>query len=244
MEQPCMSNDPNEPEMSRKRVLVLDIGGTHVKALVTGETEAVKFDSGPNLTPELMVSGVKAMTSHWLYDIISIGFPAPVIRGKIHHEPVNLAPGWMEFDFEAAFGKPVRIINDAVMQALGSYSGGRMLFLGLGTGMGAAMIDDGFPIPLEIAHLSYRKQTFEDYVGARGLKRAGREKWERRVHRIANDLCKALVCEYVVLGGGNSKALKSLPACARLGDNANAFLGGFRLWDTPPSSSHNSGSNV
>lgn len=214
-----------------ERVLVIDVGGTHVKALASSESTPVKFDSGPELTPTDMVDGVKNATSHWQYDRIAIGFPAPVVHGRILHEPINLGKGWVDFDFAAAFGLPVRIVNDAVMQALGSYQGGRMLFLGLGTGMGAAMIDNGHTIPLEIAHLSYKKATFEDYVGAAGLKRAGRDKWEKRVHRIATELCAALVCEYVVLGGGNSKQLKTLPACARLGDNVNAFAGGFRLWD-------------
>ena len=220
--------------MSRKRVLVIDIGGTHVKALVTGESEMVKFDSGPALTPATMVEGVRNATSHWEYDVVSIGFPAPVIHGRILHEPVNLATGWMTFNFQGAFEKPTRVINDAAMQALGSYTGGRMLFLGLGTGMGAAMVDDGFLIPLEIAHLPYKRATYEDYVGAAGLKRAGAEKWEKRVHRIATLFCNALVCEYVVLGGGNAKVLTSLPPCARLGDNVNAFAGGFRLWDEKP----------
>jgi polyphosphate glucokinase len=206
-----MSNDPSEAEMNRKRVLVIDIGGTHVKALVTGETEMVKFDSGPALTPAEMVDGVKKMTSHWEYDVVSIGFPAPVIHGKILREPVNLGTGWMGFDFQAAFEKPAHVINDAAMQALGSYTGGRMLFLGLGTGMGAAMVDNGFLIPLEVAHLPYKRATFEDYVGAAGMKRAGQAKWEKRVHRVAQLLCDALVCEYVVLGGGNAKLLKTLP---------------------------------
>ena len=211
-------------------VLVIDVGGTHVKALCTGQTEPVKFDSGPDLTPQMIVDGVKNAIGDWVFDVVSIGFPAPVLHGKILREPVNLASGWMEFDFEKAFGKPVRIANDALMQALGSYVSGRMLFLGLGTGLGSAIIDEGYPIPLEIAHLSYKRRTYEEYLGLRGMKRAGREKWERRVHRISEDLCKALVCEYVVLGGGNAKELKSIPPHARLGDNANAFLGGFRMW--------------
>lgn len=226
-----MTNDSNQPETPPKRILVLDIGGTHVKALVTGEADAIKFDSGSQLTPTEMVDGVRNATSHWEYDVVSIGFPAPVIRGNILREPVNLGTGWVGFDFQTAFERPTRVINDAAMQALGSYAGGRMLFLGLGTGMGAAMVDDGFPIPLEIAHLPYKKATYEDYVGAAGLKRAGHAKWETRVHKVAHLWCDALVCEYVVLGGGNAKLLKTLPVCGRLGDNANAFAGGFRMWD-------------
>lgn len=214
-----------------RKVLVIDVGGTHVKVMCTGQNSATKFDSGPELTPDMMVEGVKAATSGWEFDVITVGFPAPVLRDKILHEPVNLGEGWLRFDFAKAFGKPVRVINDAAMQALGSYEGGRMLFIGLGTGMGTAMIDDGFIVPLEVAHLPFRKATFEYYVGAKGLKRAGRERWEARVHKIATDLCAAMICEYVILGGGNSKLLKSLPACARLGNNANAFVGGFRLWD-------------
>ncbi len=213
-----------------RRVLVVDVGGTHVKVLLTGPREAVRFDSGIDLSPELMVRGVKDAIGTWSYDVVAIGIPSPVLRGRILNEPFNLAPGWIAFDYEAAFGAPVRIMNDALMQALGSYDTGRMLFLGLGTGLGAAVIDDGSMMPLEIAHLSYRRRTYEDYLGARGLKRAGRAKWERRVHRIAQELCSAFVCETVVLGGGNAKLLRSLPPRGRLGNNDNAFAGGFRLW--------------
>lgn len=212
-------------------VLVIDIGGSHVKMLATGQTEPVRTDSSPELTPQLMVDAVKDATSHWEYEVITMGVPAPVVHGRVMSDPHNLAAGWVDFDFTRAFGKPVRIINDAAMQALGSYTGGRMLFLGLGTGLGAAVIDDGHVVPLEIAHLPFRKATYEHYLGAAGLKRAGRRIWERRVHIIAEALRLAMVCDSVVLGGGNAKLLKALPPNARLGDNANAFAGGFRVWD-------------
>ena len=214
-------------------VLVIDIGGSHVKMLATGQTEPVRTDSSPELTPQLMVDAVKDATSHWEYEVITMGVPAPVVHGRVMSDPHNLAAGWVDFDFTRAFGKPVRIINDAAMQALGSYTGGRMLFLGLGTGLGAAVIDDGHVVPLEIAHLPFRKATYEHYLGAAGLKRAGRRIWERRVHIIAEALRLAMVCDSVVLGGGNAKLLKALPPNARLGDNANAFAGGFRVWDEP-----------
>ena len=177
-----------------------------------------------------MVEDVKSATHDWVYDVITIGMPAPVRHGSILSEPHNLAGGWVGFDFEKAFGKPVRIVNDAAMQALGSYTGGRMLFLGLGTGLGATVIDEGHILPLEVAHLPFRKATYEHYLGAAGLKRAGRKIWEKRVHLIAEALRKAMVCDTVVLGGGNAKALKALPPNAHLGDNANAFAGGFRVW--------------
>ncbi|MEP6832484.1 MAG: ROK family protein, partial [Gemmatimonas sp.] len=215
-----------------QNVLVIDIGGTHVKMLATGQASAIKIDSGGDLTPQQMVDGVKAATSAWQYDVIAIGFPAPVVHGRILREPVNLGAGWVGFNFDEAFGKPVRIANDATMQALGSYSDGRMFFMGLGTGLGTALVDNGYAVSLEVAHLPYKQKTFEDYVGAKGMKRVGKERWEKRVHKIAEDLCDAFVCDYVVLGGGNAKLLTSLPPRARLGDNANAFKGGFRMWDT------------
>lgn len=214
------------------KVLVIDIGGTHVKMLMTGQTASTKFDSGKELTPQEMVAGVQKATAGWDYSVIAIGFPAPVVHGRILHEPINLGTGWMGFNFDDAFGKPVRIANDATMQALGSYTDGRMFFIGLGTGMGTALVDNGYAISLEVAHLPYKQKTFEDYIGAKGLKRAGPERWQRRVHKIAEDLCDAFVCDYVVLGGGNAKVLTSLPPRARLGDNANAFKGGFRMWET------------
>jgi polyphosphate glucokinase len=220
------------PAVEPPNVLVIDIGGTNVKLLMTGQTSTTKFASGSELTPQEMVAGVKQATADWDYSFIAMGFPAPVVRGRILHEPVNLGRGWTGFDFAQAFGKPVRIANDATMQAIGSYTEGRMFFIGLGTGMGSAMVDHGYPISLEMGHLPFKQRTFEQYVGARALKRAGRERWERRVHRIAEDLCDAFVCDYVVLGGGNAKLLTSLPPRGRLGDNANAFKGGFRMWET------------
>ncbi|MEO7997686.1 MAG: ROK family protein [Gemmatimonadaceae bacterium] len=220
------------PIVEPPKVLVIDIGGTNVKMLMTGQTSTTKFASGSKLTPQEMVAGVKQATADWDYALIAIGFPAPVVRGSILHEPVNLGAGWTGFNFAEAFGRPVRISNDATMQALGSYTEGRMFFIGLGTGMGTAMVDNGNAISLEIGHLSYKQRTYEEYIGAKGLKRAGQERWQRRVHRIAEDLCDAFVCDYVVLGGGNSKELTSLPPRGRLGDNANAFKGGFRMWET------------
>jgi hypothetical protein len=213
------------------KVLVIDVGGTHVKLLATGRRTPVKIDSGPKFTPAAMVRAVKAATQRWSFDAVAMGFPGVVIHGRPLHEPHNLAPGWVGFDFERALGKPVRIVNDAAMQALGSYAGRRMLFLGLGTGLGAAMIDNGHLEPLEIAHLPYRRgKTYEDFIGLRGLKRLGTARWERHVHLITEQLRAALVCDYVVIGGGNAKRLKTLPPHARRGSNTNAFLGGFKLW--------------
>lgn len=211
-------------------VLVLDVGGTHVKALVTGQTEPRKFDSGPDLTPERMVAGVKKLTQDWSYDAVSIGYPGVVLHNRPVAEPHNLGAGWVGFDYQSAFGRPVKIVNDAAMQALGSYQGGKMLFLGLGTGLGTAMIVDGDVEPLEVGHLPYRKATYEDYVGLRGLKRFGKKKWRRRVADVAAHLAAALESDEVVLGGGNAKLLKEPPPGCRLGDNSDAFPGGFRLW--------------
>jgi polyphosphate glucokinase len=213
------------------KVLVIDIGGTHVKLLASGRRTPVKIVSGPTMTAEKMVREVKAATQAWRYDVISIGYPRPVVHGRPVADPHNLAPGWMHFDFHKAFAKPVKLMNDAAMQALGSYAGGRMLFLGLGTGLGAAAIEDGHVEPLEIAHLPYKKgMTYEDYLGIRGLERLGRKKWEKHVFIVAEKFRSALVCDYVVLGGGNAKLLKELPPHAKLGDNANAFAGGFSVW--------------
>ena len=214
------------------RALVIDVGGTNIKMCMKGHAKATKVPSGPELGPEAMVAAVKLATADWEFDVIAMGFPSPVVHGRILREPVNLGDGWVGFDFEQAFGKPIRIANDATMQALGSYTDGRMLFIGLGTGMGSALVDYGYPISLEMGHLPYKERTFEEYVGEKGLKRDGRERWERRVHRIVEELCDAFVCDYVVIGGGNSKVLTSLPPRARLGDNANAFKGGFRMWET------------
>jgi polyphosphate glucokinase len=214
-----------------RNVLVVDVGGTHVKILATGQAEHRKFESGPNLSPEEMVSGVKKMADGWEYEVVSMGYPGPVRRGNPVAEPVNLGEGWVGFDFEQAFGCPVRIMNDAAMQALGSYDGGRMLFLGLGTGLGTTLIIDGTVVAMELAHLPYKKRTFEEYVGERAMVRRGKKKWRRDVEGVVADLVDAMLPDEVVLGGGNTKHLKDLPAGCRRGDNANAFAGGFRMWD-------------
>ncbi len=217
------------------KVLVIDVGGTHVKVLATGQRTAREVDSGPEMTARRMVTAVKRLVADWKYDVVSIGYPGPVLHGRPVAEPANLGEGWVGFDFRHAFGRPVKIINDAAMQALGSYRGGRMLFLGLGTGLGSALIIDGVLEPMELAHLPYKNgSTFEDYVGARALKRLGKKKWRRYVADVAQCLKTALQAEDLVLGGGNAKRLKTLPVGARLGDNANAFVGGFRLWDGEP----------
>jgi len=212
-------------------VLAIDIGGTHVKILATGQAEHRRLVSGPTLTPDAMVSGVKELAGAWQYDVISIGYPGPVLHDRAVAEPHNLARGWVGFDYEAGFGRPVKIINDAAMQALGSYKGGKMLFLGLGTGLGSAMVLDGIVEPMELGHLPYKKGTYEDYVGLRGLERRGRKKWGQHVADVVALLIAALEPDDVVLGGGNVKKLKELPPRCRAGDNANAFLGGFRLWE-------------
>ena len=211
-------------------VLVIDIGGTHVKVLATGRKTHREFESGPNLTPKQMVAGVKKLVADWKYEAISIGYPGPVLRNKPILEPWNLGKGWARFDFEAAFKCPVKVVNDAAMQALGSYKGGKMLFLGLGTGLGSAMILNGTVAPMELGHLPYKKATFEDYVGIRGLKKYGKKKWRRFVTDVVKRLAAALEPDDVVLGGGNVKNLKKLPSGTRAGDNDKAFLGGFRLW--------------
>src|SRR5467141_2212194 len=213
-------------------VLVIDIGGTHVKVLATGQDAHREFDSGPALTPKRIVSGVQKLVADWKYDVVSIGYPGPVLRNRPVSEPWNLGKGWGGFNFEAAFKCPVKVLNDAAMQALGSYKGGKMLFLGLGTGLGSAMIVDGILEPMELAHLAYKNgKTYEDYLGLRGLERLGRKKWRQHVAKITKKLRAALGADYVVLGGGNSKKLKKLPAGTRLGSNENAFLGGFRMWE-------------
>jgi polyphosphate glucokinase len=214
-------------------ILVVDVGGTSVKILATGHEEPQKFPSGPALTAEQMVARVLELAGDWQYDVVSIGYPGFVMRGRPVAEPHNLAAGWVGFDFQTAFGRPVKIINDAAMQALGSYRGGKMLFLGLGTGLGSAMVVDGVVEPMELAHLPYRKGTFEDYVGIRGLARKGKKKWRQHVADVVAKLVAALEPDDVVLGGGNVKNLKELPPGCRAGDNANAFLGGFRLWTEP-----------
>ena len=212
------------------KVLAIDVGGTHVKILVSGETTPQKFVSGPKMTAQQMVSQVKKLATEWEYDAVSIGYPGPVLQGHILHDPHNLAPGWVKFNFKKAFGCPVKVINDAAMQALGSYKGGSMLFLGLGTGLGSAMIVDGFLEPMELGHLPYRKATYEDYVGLRGLEKYGKNKWRKCVVDVVERLTAALEPDDIVLGGGNVKQLKKMPKGCRQGDNANAFVGGFRLW--------------
>jgi polyphosphate glucokinase len=212
-------------------VLVIDVGGTHVKVLASGQSESRKFDSGPALDPKGMVLGVKKIAGDWSYDVVSIGYPGPVLHNRPVAEPHNLGRGWVGFNFETAFGHPVKLINDAAMQALGSYKGGKMLFLGLGTGLGSTMIVDGIIEPMELGHLPYKRHTYEDYVGQRGLDRWGRHTWRRHVADVVARLIAALEPEDVVLGGGNVKQLDELPPGCRAGGNANAFLGGFRLWE-------------
>ncbi len=214
------------------KILVIDVGGTNVKIIATGQKEVVKIPSGTEMTAQAMVEQVKEAAKSWQYDRVSIGYPGPVVQSKPLLEPKNLGRGWVDTDFADAFGKPVRVINDAAMQALGSYDGGRMLFLGLGTGLGSALVVDGVVAPMELAHLPYKKgSTFEDYVGIRGYKKLGKKKWARAVDDVVARLKAALVADYVVLGGGNAKKLKKLPAGSRLGDNMNAFTGGFRMWE-------------
>jgi polyphosphate glucokinase len=212
-------------------VLVVDVGGTHVKILATGQDEPRRFPSGPLLTAEQMVATVKDLAGEWTYDVVSIGYPGPVLLGRPVAEPRHLGPGWVGFDYQAAFGRPVKLVNDAAMQALGSYQGGKMLFLGLGTGLGSTLVVDGIVEPMELGHLPYRKSTYEDYVGIRGLEQRGKKKWRLYVADVVALLTAALEPDDVVLGGGNIKKLKQLPPGCRAGDNANAFRGGFRLWE-------------
>ena len=219
---------------SQRRVLVIDVGGTHVKTRVSGQRETREFESGPALTPRKMVARVRELTGDLKYDVISIGYPGVVVHGKIITEPYNLGRGWVGFDFRKAFGRPTQLMNDAAMQAIGSYEGGRMLFLGLGTGLGSALIVDGIVAPMELAHLPYKHdRSYEDYVGERGRRRLGAKKWRRTVAAVVEQLSKALEVDYVVLSGGNARKLKKLPKNARLGNNEFAFLGGYRVWRTP-----------
>jgi polyphosphate glucokinase len=212
-------------------VLVVDVGGTHVKILATGQQTRLEVASGPTMTARQMVSVVRKMARKWDYDVVSIGYPGPVLRGRPVAEPHNLGGGWVAFNFEKAFRCPVKIINDAAMQALGSYKRGKMLFLGLGTGLGSAIVVNSVVEPMELGHLPYKKGVFEDYVGLRGLKKYGKSKWRRHVHDVVEQLKAALEPDDVVLGGGNVKELKELPPGCRAVDNANAFVGGFRLWE-------------
>jgi polyphosphate glucokinase len=213
-------------------VLVIDVGGTNLKVSVGGSGDVIKIPSGPDMTAARMAEEVKKAVAGRSYDVVSIGYPGPVMNGRPASEPHNLGAGWMRFDYDQAFGKPVRVVNDAAMQALGSYQGGRMLYLGLGTGLGSAFVGDGVLEPLELAHLPYRKnRTYEDYLGLRGLQRMGRKKWQRHVEKVVELLKHGLQADYVMLGGGQTKELSSLPPDVRLGTNAHAILGGIRLWD-------------
>jgi len=213
------------------KVLAIDIGGTHVKILAMGQKERREFESGKTLTPRKMIAGVKKLTKGWNYDVISIGYPGPVLHNRPVAEPHNLGKGWVGFNFQRAFRCPVKVTNDAAMQALGSYRKGTMLFLGLGTGLGTTLIVNGIVEPLELGHLPYLKATYEDYLGLRGLQKQGKKKWARHVADVVKRLTAALEPTDVVLGGGNVKKLKKLPKSCRAGDNANAFIGGFRLWE-------------
>jgi polyphosphate glucokinase len=216
---------------NRMRILVIDVGGTHVKLLATGHKQRVDFPSGPKMTPAKMVAAVRAATVGWKYDVVSIGYPGPVVHGRPVSEPRHLGSGWVGFDLKKAFGRPVKIVNDAAMQALGSYRGGRMLFLGLGTGLGSALIVDNVLEPMELGHLPYKKgRSYEEYVGQSGLERLGKRKWRHQVNEVVQQLKSAVQADYVVLGGGNARLLKKLPPGSRLGDNSDAFRGGFRLW--------------
>jgi polyphosphate glucokinase len=212
-------------------VLVVDVGGSHVKILATGETERRRFESGPKLTPQEMVDGVREAAAGWEWERVSVGVPAAVLGGRVASDPVNLGKGWAGFDYAGAFGKPTKVVNDAAMQALGSYEGGRMLFLGLGTGLGTAFVVDGVVEPVELGHLPFKKATYEDYVGERGLERLGKKRWRKAVLETADQLAAALEPDDIVIGGGNAQKLDELPPRSRLGSNENAFVGGFRLWD-------------
>jgi polyphosphate glucokinase len=214
-------------------ILVVDVGGTHVKILASGEKDKREIDSGSTLTARQMVSSVKKLADGWEYDVVSIGYPGPVVHDRPMAEPHNLGKGWMGFNFGLAFKLPTKVINDAAMQALGSYRGGKMLFLGLGTGLGSTMIVDGIVQPMELAHLPYKKRTYEDYVGVRALQEFGKKAWRKHVEDVVECLVAALQPDDVVLGGGNAMKLKELPPLCRLGDNANAFKGGFRMWEAP-----------
>jgi predicted NBD/HSP70 family sugar kinase len=215
-----------------RSVLVIDVGGTHVKVHLPGRPTVLRIPSGPTMDPEKMLRKLQKRLRGAKYEVVSLGYPGLVVHGKVVRDPPNLGKGWVGFDFEKAFGRPTRILNDAAMQALGSYRGGRMLFLGLGTGFGSAMIVDGKLEPMELAHLPYKKgKTYEEYVGEAALKELGRKKWQKEVFDVVKTLSAALEPEYVVIGGGNARKLKALPPATRLGDNRNAFAGGVRLWD-------------
>ena len=215
------------------KVLSIDVGGTNVKILLSGEKEPRKMASGAGFTPQQLVQDVRKLAEGWSYDVVSIGFPAPVHNNVPVAEPFNLGTGWVDFNYEKAFGCPVKMINDAAMQALGSYKGGKMLFLGLGTGLGSAVVFDEALFPMELGHLPFKKKTFEDYVGVHGMERNGKARWKKHVFETVELFTAALLPDYVVLGGGNAKKLKELPPACISGNNANAFLGGFRMWEGP-----------
>jgi polyphosphate glucokinase len=216
-----------------KNILVLDVGGTHVKMRVSGHRAARRFDSGPSMTAQQMVKKVQALSSGWRYDAVSIGYPGVVKHGKPTIEPHNLGRGWVGFGYEKAFKRPVRIINDAALQALGSYKQGRMLFLGLGTGLGSALVIDGLIAPTELAHLPYKRgRSYEEYVGELGRKRLGTKKWRKAVADVVERLGAALEVDDIVLGGGNARRMRPLPKNTRRVANSNAFIGGVRLWQT------------
>ena len=215
-----------------QRILVVDAGGSHIKLMLSGSAERIKFESGPRFTPRQLMAGIRKYAGAWDYAAVTLGLPTPIVHDRPACEPNNLGRGWTKFDFPTAFGKPCKLINDAAMQALGSYEGsGRMLFLGLGTGLGSAMVLNGAVIPLELGELSYTQRfTFEDMLGREGRKRLGQKKWEESLDRIVTILRKAFVTDYIVIGGGNARKVGRLPQGSRLGDNRNAFLGGLRLW--------------
>jgi polyphosphate glucokinase len=233
-----LANNSHAP----KKVLVTDIGGTSVKLLVSGQQERRMLPSGCKMTPDKMVRRTLELVSDWDYSVVSIGYPGPVLRGRPICEPYNLGRGWVGFDFATAFRRPIKVVNDAAMQALGSYKGGTMLFLGLGTGFGTAMIVDGIIEPMELGHLRYKKATYEDYLGRAGLERLGKRRWRHHVEDVVERLIAVLEPDDVVIGGGNVKKLKKLPLGCRTGDNNNAFLGGFRLWEDPRETARASGS--
>ena len=228
---------PPKPAIAEppKTVLVIDVGGSNVKLMRTGCEDRIKFCSGPHFTPRQLMAGIHKHAAEWDYDAVTLGLPIPIVHDKPARDPNNLGRGWIKFDYAAALGKPCKLINDAAMQALGSYEGGRMLFLGLGTGLGSAMVLDNVLIPLELSELSYSPQrTFEDMLGREGRKRLGQKKWEEALDRIVAILRKAFVPDTIVIGGGNARRVEHLPKGTRLGDNRNAFLGGFRLWGPGP----------
>ena len=232
MEEATETSAPQaNPKPENRVVLAVDIGGSHVKVELSSGSERRTVESGLHMTAERMVAALRKLTQDWHYDVIAMGYPGPVVAHRAAADPHNLGPGWKDFDFESALGRPVRMVNDAMMQAIGSYDAGRMLFLGLGTGLGSAMIAESVCMPLELAHMPYKKKaTFEDYVGERGLERRGKAKWRKSVFDVAGRLAAALQPDYIVIGGGNVEHLKELPAKCRRGSNDNAFRGGFRIW--------------